>query len=112
MKPPELDTAVIRARLEAQLQSASKSAAEARAPVELDQTSVGRLSRMDALQGQAMATERRRLDNTQRINQALARLKAGTYGACVLCDDEIEPKRLALDPALPSCLACATARTR
>ena len=33
---------------------------EARSAVELDQQSVGRLSRMDALQGQAMAQEQQR----------------------------------------------------
>jgi DnaK suppressor protein len=117
MDHSELDTTAIRAKLEArraELENASKDAADARAPVELDQTSVGRLSRMDALQGQAMAlaTERCRLDSILRINQALARLKAGTYGECALCGEEIEPKRLALDPALLTCLACASGKTR
>ena len=48
-------------------------------PVELDQTSVGRLSRMDAMQVQAMAqeTERRRHLDLQRVQAALERL-AGT----------------------------------
>lgn len=113
----EPDTAAIRAALERQragLLDESKEASQARAPVELDQTSVGRLSRMDALQGQAMAlaTERRRLQVLQRVDQALARLSAGTYGVCVRCGEEIEPKRLALDPAIPTCLACATAAAR
>ena len=45
----------------------------ARQPVELDQTRVGRLSRMDALQGQAMAQEtaRRRDNEVVRIDAAL-----------------------------------------
>lgn len=49
------------------------------APVTLDQTMVGRLSRMDALQGQAMAEEvkRRRDKELIRIKAALSRLEEG-----------------------------------
>lgn len=77
--------------------------------VELDQTKVGRLSRMDALQGQAMAqeTERRRQAGLKAIEVAIARLKAGDYGYCATCDEEIEPKRLEHDPATALCLSCA-----
>ncbi|MGF1625231.1 MAG: TraR/DksA family transcriptional regulator [Alphaproteobacteria bacterium] len=80
------------------------------APVELDQTTVGRLSRMDALQGQAMAQEtaRRRGLELQRIDAALARVDAGDYGYCVRCDEPIEPGRLKVDPATPTCVACAS----
>jgi len=109
--PP--DPAAIRSRLlteRAALSETSQSAAESRAPVELDQTAVGRLSRMDAIQGQAMAlaTERRRADAIRRIDQALARLDAGTYGECVICGEPIAPRRLALDPATATCLDCAS----
>lgn len=41
--------------LKSELEAISSMAADARAVVELDQQAVGRLSRMDALQGQAMA---------------------------------------------------------
>lgn len=83
---------------------------ESRRPVELDQTSVGRLSRMDALQAQAMAleTERRREQELHRIDLALARLDAGEYGLCVRCGEEIPARRLELDPAAPTCIGCAT----
>ncbi len=112
MPPPAPDFAAIRARLladRAALQEAREGTAGARAPVELDQTSVGRLSRIDAMQHQAMAlaTERRRAGAQRRIEQALARLDAGTYGDCVQCGEEIAPKRLALDPAIATCLECA-----
>lgn len=97
----------------AALETASDTAAEIRGPVTLDQQSVGRLSRMDALQVQAMAvaTEERRRQQIARIEAALKRLDDGTYGACVICGEEIAPKRLALDPAVPTCIRCA-ARTR
>jgi DnaK suppressor protein len=51
-------------------------------PVELDQTKVGRLLRMDAMQQQAMAqaTARRSEQELQRIRTALARMAAGDYG--------------------------------
>ncbi len=77
--------------------------------VTLDQQSVGRLSRMDALQGQAMAraTAARRDAQGARIRAALARLEDGEFGYCADCGDEISPKRLNLDPATPLCITCA-----
>ena len=97
-------------RRQGELQALSDSARESRAPVELDQTKVGRLSRMDALQNQAMAQEaerRRRLEG-QRIAAALQRLEDGEYGYCVACGEAIVPARLDLDPAVPTCIGCAS----
>jgi RNA polymerase-binding transcription factor len=89
-----------------------RSSAEDSQPVELDQSRVGRLSRMDALQGQAMAqeTERRRRNELARIEAALERVKTGEYGYCVSCDEEISKKRLELDPSAPLCIDCANIR--
>lgn len=83
--------------------------AEARKPVELDQTTQGRLSRVDALQVQAMAIEvnRRRDLDIKRIDAALQRLKKNDYGYCLGCDEEINLKRLEFDPATPVCISCA-----
>ena len=83
-----------------------------RAPVELDQQMVGRLSRMDALQIQAMAkeTSRRRAGELRRIAAALARIEEGEYGYCVECGEEIAVRRLELDPAAPLCINCASGR--
>jgi DnaK suppressor protein len=85
---------------------------EARQPVALDQQSVGRLSRMDAMQGQAMAqeAERRRIQRLHLIEAALRRIEEGDYGLCVECDEEIAPKRLDLDPAVATCIRCAGAK--
>ena len=92
-----------------ELESLSEISEDARATVTLDQQSVGRLSRMDALQGQAMAqaSERQRRANIQRIEAALARLKIGEYGACVECGDDISEGRLKADPAAAFCINCA-----
>ena len=71
-------------RLEA-LRAASETTADTRRPVELDQTSVGRLSRMDAMQGQAMAlaVEQRRKEEGRRIEAAISRIDEGEYGFCI-----------------------------
>lgn len=86
-----------------------ESSAEDRKPVELDQQMVGRLSRMDAMQVQAMAqaVEARRKGRLQRIDAALKRLDEGEFGYCLACGDEIPPKRLAVDMTLTHCVDCA-----
>lgn len=83
--------------------------AESATPVALDQTQQGRLSRMDALQQQAMAaeTQRRRQREVQLTEAALKRLDEGEYGYCVSCGEAVEEERLALDPATPFCIAHA-----
>ena len=82
---------------------------EGRAPVELDQTRVGRLSRMDAMQGQAMNTaiSARRRAMKLRIAAARERLNDGEFGYCLTCGDRINEKRLTLDPTTPLCTSCA-----
>lgn len=82
---------------------------EGRKPVTLDQESVGRLSRIDAMQVQAMAqaVERRRQLEKARIDAALKRLDEGEYGYCLECGEDIAPKRLAHDPAVTHCIGCA-----
>ncbi|MFN3350124.1 TraR/DksA family transcriptional regulator [Pseudorhodoplanes sp.] len=108
-----MDIEAMRARLirrRAEIEAEDEQAASARETVVLDQTSVGRLSRMDALQGQqmALAAQRRRQGELVRIDQALQRMERGEYGACVSCGEDIEPKRLEFDPAVPTCLRCAS----
>lgn len=99
------------ARLE-ELEAAEQATRDSRKPVELDQQSVGRLSRVDAMQVQAMAqaTERRRIQERQRIHAALGRMDSGTYGTCIRCGEDIEAARLELDPTTPLCLPCARSR--
>jgi len=96
-------------RLEA-LRAASETTADNRRPVELDQTSVGRVSRMDAMQVQAMAmaTDRRRHEEMQRVEAAIKRIDEGEYGFCIACGEEIAAKRLAVDPTAATCIACAS----
>lgn len=108
----DIDVPALKAKLlaeRAELRHDHDTTAGEREAVALDQTAVGRLSRMDALQVQAMQleTERRREVELKRIDAALHRIDAGEYGYCASCDDEILPKRLEADPATPVCVGCA-----
>lgn len=80
-----------------------------RAPVTLDQESVGRLSRIDAMQMQAMAMAqlRRRQAERATIDAALDRIDAGEYGCCLQCGEEIATARLEHNPAVANCIECA-----
>jgi DnaK suppressor protein len=107
-----IDEDAVRSKLTAlkdELEAYSEISEDARAPVTLDQQSVGRLSRMDALQGQAMAqaSERQRRADIQKIAAALHRLDEGEYGFCVECGEDIAEKRLEVDPAAAFCIRCA-----
>ena len=101
--------ASLTARLKA-LRAASETTADERRPVELDQASVGRLSRMDALQVQAMAqaAERRRSQQIERIKATFRRIDDGDFGYCITCGEEIPPKRLAIDFTTATCVGCAS----
>jgi DnaK suppressor protein len=92
----------------------AESAKQAAETVELDQTRVGRVSRMDALQAQAMAKEsnRRRQVALQRIESALQRMEDGDYGYCVSCDDQITANRLEVEPGALLCIGCASKAER
>ena len=103
-------------RLQAQLQQElaeldeiAEDAEAAAATVALDQTRIGRLSRMDAMQGQAMAqaTNARRLARATAVRAALLHLQCGDYGLCLECGETIASGRLRVNPAATLCIACA-----
>lgn len=110
---PEKKKLYFQKRLQALLDDLSQvddTNVEAAKIVELDQSCVGRLSRMDALQAQAMSKEsgRRRKQQVENIKAALKRLANNEYGECLECGEEINPQRLEFDPATPLCIACAS----
>ncbi len=106
---PERARARIAERL-AELDAEDALGREGQGTVTLDQQSVGRLSRMDALQSQAMAKagQARRDAERRRLAAALERIAAGDYGFCDDCGDPIAPRRLDLDPTATRCIACAS----
>jgi DnaK suppressor protein len=95
--------------LRTQLTELEAISSEATKPVQLDQSMVGRLSRMDAMQGVEMAKEasRRRKQQLARIPVALERIASGHYGRCTLCDEDIVIGRLHIDPTYTRCISCA-----
>ncbi|MGM0422904.1 MAG: TraR/DksA family transcriptional regulator [Pseudomonadota bacterium] len=88
------------------IEAALESDDEVSGPVELDQTRQGRLSRMDAMQMQAMqlATQERCRNELKRIAAALHRIDIGEYGYCVVTGEPIGKARLMADPAVPTCI--------
>lgn len=95
--------------LRAELESIAADSRDSAAIVELDQSKVGRLSRMDAMQAQAMAqaSDQRRDAILRAITAALKRIDTGDYGICFDCDEPIAAKRLEFDPTLRRCIDCA-----
>jgi DnaK suppressor protein len=97
--------------LRAALTEAEATGAAAEEVVELDQTRQGRLSRMDAMQAQAMskATGAKRRQLLRDIEAALQRFDDGTYGECFECGEPIAPGRLRANPTATLCIGCAEA---
>ncbi len=97
-------------QLRAELEAVVATGEESAAVVELDQSKVGRLSRMDALQAQAMAqaSAQRREQMLRDITAALGRLERDEYGDCQSCDEPINPTRLEFDPTATLCVDCAS----
>ena len=95
--------------LQAEILEQEAAVKHASDPVELDQTRVGRLSRMDAMQAQQMAMEaaRRRQHQLSKIEGALRRIESDDYGYCFLCGVAIDSRRLSVDPTNTRCIECA-----
>lgn len=113
----EFDITAMRNRLFAlrdELEALAKTGEEFSAIVELDQSRVGRLSRMDAMQAQAMAhaSSQRREKRLRNIAAALARIDRGDFGLCIECEELINEKRLTLDPTAERCIDCASKTER
>ena len=99
--------------LEAELREMLNLSADGARPVELDQP-IGRLSRMDAMQQQSM-TRANRLEaenRLKRVESALSRVEAGTYGACLSCREPVAFKRLQAQPDALLCINCQGAKDR
>lgn len=93
-----------------QLMTAIEGETKSSKIVELDQSTMGRLSRMDALQGQAMSqeTKLRHEEGLRNIITALSRIESGDYGYCLKCDERISTARIKVDPAVSLCIDCAS----
>ncbi|HEX2090878.1 MAG TPA: hypothetical protein VHG28_00695 [Longimicrobiaceae bacterium] len=90
------------------LERSIKISGEAARPGDLEQDTVGRLSRIDAIQNQGLtqslhARERQQLAS---VLEALRRIEEGCYGACVACGGSIPFERLTIFPETRNCTAC------
>lgn len=97
--------------LAAELRDDLNASEEASKTVALD-TSIGRLSRMDAMQSQQMALElrRRQQNQLQRVESALQRIDKGSFGKCGRCHGDIADDRLTIQPDAVLCVRCADPR--
>jgi len=95
--------------LRAETLEALEQSKESSQAVELDQTTQGRLSRIDAIQQQEMAlsAKRRRELLLTQIDNAFKRIEHNDYGFCIKCGEEIAEKRLEFDPVILTCVDCA-----
>ena len=110
-----MDNRVFRDRIEARITELEQGADVSESlNVELDQTRVGRLSRMDAMQLQQMELELKRRQQRELIalKHALKRIEEDEFGYCQDCGEDIHPDRLEIDPAAILCIRCASARER
>ncbi|MBW3660865.1 MAG: TraR/DksA family transcriptional regulator [Gemmatimonadetes bacterium] len=91
------------------LERRMKSSADTVRPVDLDPGAVGRLSRMDELQNQAMARNLRDREwqRLADLERALERMEKGTYGTCARCGGSIQYARLEAFPEAATCVACS-----
>jgi DnaK suppressor protein len=96
------------AAMQNEIRVISESTAQDFKPIALDQTSVGRVSRVDAMQLQQMSQEtaRRRQQLLLKIEGALRRIESGRFGRCFLCEAEIDLRRLSADPTITRRRAC------
>ena len=76
--------------------------------VELDQTAVGRLSRMDSLQNQSLSKglREREVARLSQLREAISRIEKETFGLCIACGGEIPYERLFVFPEAPACGEC------
>lgn len=92
------------------LQQLENSEADSQ-PVTLDQQSVGRVSRIDAIQQQQMALANREQNKNllTAINKSFDRIDNDEYGFCLECGEPIGFKRLEVQPYAEYCLDCQSA---
>lgn len=95
--------------LQAELEQIETLSGGSEEPVELDQSRFGRLTRMDAMQARELALEakRRRQIQRTRLAGALLRMERNEFGYCHVCGDELDPRRLEMDPTLTRCMCCS-----
>ena len=91
------------------LERSLKISGESARPRDLEQDTVGRLSRIDAIQNAGLNAnlEERERQQLRQVVDALRRIEEGTYGACNGCGGPIPFERLLVFPETLACTACS-----
>jgi len=78
------------------------------APVK-PENSLGRISRMDAINNKSVmeVSIRSRKSKLSKLHAALGNIKKPGFGLCANCKQQINPKRLMLMPQSDRCVRCA-----
>ena len=99
---------VIAAKI-AELTLVVESDANAHEQIELDQTRVGRLARMDAVQHHAIAQAQgdRAAKQLQLLELLLSKVDDEDFGECHYCGEDIPVGRLLIRPESLRCVECA-----
>lgn len=95
-------------QLETELMEFLGLSSKASEAVELDQARMGRVSRGDAMQQQAMVSAAHQRDEKRLIavRKALKRIEGDDFGWCLECGEDINVKRLDVAPETELCLEC------
>ncbi|WP_414039754.1 TraR/DksA family transcriptional regulator [Acidithiobacillus sp. M4-SHS-6] len=72
----------------------------------LEVRDVGDDSVLDLVESLGLARDLREAQALRAVNLALERIRAGTYGICVDCGEEIPVARLRVEPEAERCVAC------
>ena len=94
--------------LEAGLLESIENAKQSSKPVKLDQQSIGRVSRIDAIQQQqiSLSALQRQERQLNQVKQALQKIDDKDFGYCRMCEELIKETRLLARPEHNICLAC------
>ena len=78
-------------------------------PTEIDQGTVGRLSRIEAIQNQGLTRNIHERESLQleQVVEALRRIENGSYGTCTSCHAPIRFERLLVFPEARNCNGCS-----
>ena len=84
------------------------SSGEAARPVQLDQSAIGRLSRVDAMANQHLQKDLHAREQVLEgsILDALQRIEEGSYGRCTTCGAGVPYGRLLVMPEARTCATC------
>ena len=90
------------------LESEISDLEESAAPV-APENSIGRISRMDAINNKSVveASLRNRKKKLSRLRLSLSKVYDPGFGQCTYCKKTINPKRLMLVPESDKCINCA-----